>query len=186
MPHGRYLCSSCRSETKGDTYRFYVRPSGWYGTYGLNINSVIEILDEQNILLIEIENSVYVKPFTKEIDRLKGQQKKLRALLEEWRALQESYINVSTIFKWYAGKIPGAASKFEAIDQQWRNTIETIRTRECKYLPSAFSLIDNIEIIEDIINSNKACEEIYASMETYVFHMRQNTHVCIYSLTHNC
>ena len=110
----------------------------------------------------------------REIRELDSYQRKLRSFIEEASSLQESYIQLYPQFvTGMLGKIPGAAARFEAIDQQWRNMIDSIRTREFKYSPSALSLIDNDEILDGMIASNKACEEIYSSMEKYILHMRQ-------------
>ena len=75
----------------------------------------------------------------REIHELDSYQRKLRSFIEEASTLQESYIQLYPQFvTGMLGKIPGVAAKFEAIDQQWRNMIDSIRTRELniRHLPS--------------------------------------------------
>jgi type IV secretory pathway ATPase VirB11/archaellum biosynthesis ATPase len=144
------------------------------GSYGIsNISEVTAILDEQSIQVQELESSLYAKPFNENILRLKEMQASMQTILEDWSFVQECYVSLYPQYlSGLLAKIPGVPAEYQKIDEQWRNTMDVLRTKDVNFEPPAMRFIELVEIGEDVSESKKIGESIMDGMQKYFLHMR--------------
>ena len=145
------------------------------GTYGIsNIAEITDVLDEHAVTLQELEDSVYAAPFAKDITRLKRLHSHMQDLFENWIVLQQTYVSLYPQFlSGLLAKIPEAPAQFQSIDEQWRNTIDQLRTKDVKFSPPAMRFVDSDDILEVVISSKATAETILRNTDKYLANMRK-------------
>ncbi|PFH34693.1 ATPase family associated with various cellular activities (AAA) domain-containing protein [Besnoitia besnoiti] len=135
-----------------------------------SLDEVTTALDDSLVTLSSISGSRAAAPIQADVDALHAQLLTLQETLEEWEALQRSWLYLEAIFASpdIRKQLPSEATKFAAVDQDWHALM-----KETQEYAIAFSAGTKEGRLGALRGLNRILEDIRKGLEDYLQHKRE-------------
>eukprot|EP00931_Biecheleriopsis_adriatica_P034701 TRINITY_DN20021_c0_g4_i1.p1 TRINITY_DN20021_c0_g4~~TRINITY_DN20021_c0_g4_i1.p1 ORF type:complete len:4150 (-),score=1074.99 TRINITY_DN20021_c0_g4_i1:152-12580(-) len=137
--------------------------SGTHMVKGLD--EVQAVLDDHIVKTMSIRGSPFVKPIEKEVKDWEQKLTYIQDLLEQWLAVQRSWLYLEPIFGSddIQRQMPNEAKRFQQVDTLWRATMEAVAEN-----PNVLDVSEIENLLASFTDANKKLDAIQKGLNDYL------------------
>ena len=136
------------------------------GTYVIKLDETTsQMLDDHIVMTQSMSFSPFKKPFAERINAWEKQLNLVSEILDEWLAVQRSWMYLSPIFEApdIQEQLPLESKRFMNVDRFWRKTLG-----QTKNTPNVLTMCGNQKLLDQFADSNKMLESVQKSLAEYL------------------
>lgn len=141
------------------------------GTYTIRVDeAVTQMLDDHIVMLQAMAFSPYKKPFEERIARWESSLALASETLDEWQALQRSWMYLEPIFSSQdiLKQLPAEGKRFSAVDRNWRKAASAARST--KHVISCCSSKRQLDVFAECNRALDAVQKArWSRLERFVY-----------------
>ncbi|CAL1158737.1 unnamed protein product [Cladocopium goreaui] len=129
------------------------------------IDEIQAVLDDHIVKTMGIRGSPFVEPIEKEVKDWLAKLTLIQDLLEQWLAMQRSWLYLEPIFTSddIQKQLPGEAKRFQQVDVLWRSTMETVSEN-----PNVLDVSEIENLLASFVDANKKLDAIQKGLNQYL------------------
>jgi dynein heavy chain len=129
------------------------------------LDEIQAVLDEHITMTQAMQFSSFKKPFEDRIDKWDRTLFVVSEVLEEWIAVQRSWLYLQPIFESpdINKQLPTEGKRFATVDKNWRNTLSTAKAK-----PGCITFCDNEKLLERFKESNVFLDQVQKGLSDYL------------------
>ncbi|CAJ1364386.1 unnamed protein product [Effrenium voratum] len=129
------------------------------------IDEIQAVLDDHIVKTMGIRGSPFVEPIEKEVKDWLQKLTYIQDLLEQWLAMQRSWLYLEPIFSSddIQKQLPNEAKRFQQVNGLWRTTMESVAEN-----PNVLDVSEIENLLASFIDANKKLDAIQKGLNDYL------------------
>ncbi|CAE7216638.1 DNAH7 [Symbiodinium pilosum] len=129
------------------------------------IDEIQAVLDDHIVKAMGIRGSPFVEPIEKEVKDWLLKLTYIQDLLEQWLAMQRSWLYLEPIFSSddIQKQLPNEAKRFQQVNMLWRTTMESVAEN-----PNVLDVSEIENLLASFIDANKKLDAIQKGLNDYL------------------
>lgn len=136
------------------------------GTHVVRVDEqIVQQLDDHIVMTQSMSFSPYKKPFEEQIAAWDKQLGLVSEIIEEWMALQRSWMYLEPIFSSedIQQQLPLEGKRFSNVDRMWRKTMAGVVTT-----PGVLEACSSQKMLDNFVEGNKMLESVQKGLSAYL------------------